>query len=977
MAFDIVATKTILKQLFPQVYQEEAEGLIAFLEAYYTWLEGSEYGQAKNLLAYRDVDTTLDEFVIHFKNKYISNLPTFTRGNIREFIKHSDDFYDVRGTEEGVRLLFSLLYDTKAKVYKPSADIIKPSDGEWYKPVYLEISLSDKNIDLVGKEIIGASSQAKAYVETVIRKMAGGQYFDVMYISNVRGNFETGERVSDDEIENAPIVIGSLNRIDILDGGRDNAVGDLFEVVSSTGRQGLARIVEVFNGTGRVDFELVEGGTGYSVNAQSIISNSVFTIGTVVGEGFRTFETVEQLLSNVSFLSANSTFAVGDTVKGYTSGTFVEQASGRVISVSQTGANGSMLVALANSYSEFVFADTLRKAGNTISAVIDTVTNKTATANVVASTSNALGVFSILNTFQANVNIRGRQSNTTANIVAFSQGTGANFTVGSITNDETVLVASDYINGVNDANVPYLHIKLNGEGSGVGFVDSVTINSGGTGYTNGAALTYVGGGQTISAITINVAGTGYANGDRLVFTSNTGIGASATLTTNSIGAIVSFTIANTGLYYSTPPVITINTVAGTSADLTAVLNHTNHANGTVTTDGAGVIVSTTGSPGSGYFYTPTITVAGGTGANLVAVMDYGYGFPKNPDGANVDIIGALLTRESMTIGTIATLSNLAPGSNYNRDPFVKVIEPRVASASKRNLVLSLANVVGSFIEGEVVNQGFNANLVQLTYTGIAGNTNFEIGEVVTQGAANGIVYYRDASIVRLANTNGTFVNTSNGTTIISGAVTVATANVANVASYTQALIVRGVVDSFSNTTLVIKRLSFNTDINANTTITGITSDAAATVVSYADDYASSVMGDNALITATVRTANGIASAVEVIDSGFGYRQDDVVSLTSANNAFVVSGVAVLEKQGHGKGSWKSTRGFLNSDKYIHDGRYYQAFSYEIQTSLSFDYYADVVKKLLHIAGTEVFGKTVIESNTNITTAIVSSSITQT
>ena len=100
-------------------------------------------------------------------------------------------------------------------------------------------------------------------------------------------------------------------------------------------------------------------------------------------------------------------------------------------------------------------------------------------------------------------------------------------------------------------------------------------------------------------------------------------------------------------------------------------------------------------------------------------------------------------------------------------------------------------------------------------------------------------------------------------------------------------------------------------------------------------------------------------------------------MVNANNIFIVTGLSDLNKQGQGTGYWKSTRGFLNSDKYIHDSHYYQAYSYEIQTSLSLDYYADLIKQILHVSGTEMFGKTVITSYVDGFDITSNSSITQT
>ncbi len=45
--------------------------------------------------------------------------------------------------------------------------------------------------------------------------------------------------------------------------------------------------------------------------------------------------------------------------------------------------------------------------------------------------------------------------------------------------------------------------------------------------------------------------------------------------------------------------------------------------------------------------------------------------------------------------------------------------------------------------------------------------------------------------------------------------------------------------------------------------------------------------------------------------------------------------------------------------YIHDGDYYQEYSYEILSKISVDRYADMFKKVMHTAGTKFFGSAVV------------------
>lgn len=120
-----------------------------------------------------------------------------------------------------------------------------------------------------------------------------------------------------------------------------------------------------------------------------------------------------------------------------------------------------------------------------------------------------------------------------------------------------------------------------------------------------------------------------------------------------------------------------------------------------------------------------------------------------------------------------------------------------------------------------------------------------------------------------------------------------------------------------------------------------------------------IKGNNAIITATAGIANGIVTAVAVVDSGYGFEPGEFVTMEKEGSPFGVTGRALVINQGKGQGRWKNTRGFLSSDKFIQDSRYYQEYSYEIQTNLNQSKYHDVVKKILHPIGTEMFGKVLI------------------
>ena len=78
-----------IESQFPALYREEGPILVAFVQSYFEWLEeeGNINYKARRLFEYRDIDSTLDEYIVYFKNKYASNLPLDTATSKKLLIK--------------------------------------------------------------------------------------------------------------------------------------------------------------------------------------------------------------------------------------------------------------------------------------------------------------------------------------------------------------------------------------------------------------------------------------------------------------------------------------------------------------------------------------------------------------------------------------------------------------------------------------------------------------------------------------------------------------------------------------------------------------------------------------------------------------------------------------------------------------------------------------------------------------------------
>lgn len=384
-----------IAQQFPSFYQDEGQTFIAFVKAYYEWLEQADvpssntFGhiyQARSLPAYRDIDTTVDEFIVQFKEKYLKNIQFDTATNKRLLVKNSLDLYRSKGTERSIDLFFKLVYGTDAEIRYPAEKIFRASDGIWEKPQYLEITASRYNVDYVGKEIIGARSGSRAFVERFIRRKTQRGYVNILYVSDIRGAFINNEVIGINvnnypqfESEKRARMVGSVDRVIIQDKGQGFEVGDIVSLESSQrGKGAMARVSEVANATGIIDFIFLDGGYGYTIDAQSLISEKVISLGNVVASNtssqyFRLFEQLVEPVINVAFTSATANLVVGDTIYRYASnGSVVGTA--KVVDLDQQEANGT--IALSHVSGTFVGAQTYYTTGNTIQFYADTIEDK-------------------------------------------------------------------------------------------------------------------------------------------------------------------------------------------------------------------------------------------------------------------------------------------------------------------------------------------------------------------------------------------------------------------------------------------------------------------------------------------------------------------------------------------------------------------------------------------------------------------------
>lgn len=316
-----------VEQQFPSFYREEGQTFIAFVKAYYEWLEttGKTTNKTRNLFSTRDIDLTADQFVENFKEKYLFGIPKEIAGNKRFLQKHILDIYRSKGSMEGLKLLFRLLYNEEIDVYIPSVDILKTSDGTWVEKRYLEISYTDFNDEFFNKIVTGGVSNATAFVESSERVYVGGRIINVLYISNISGNFQLDEKITYPGLNpaSAPRILGSPVSIDITSTVRDNEVGDTLLPSSGNGSgTGLKTLVSTVrksaSSNATIDFNIVSGGSGFTTNPVITITTGSNTTGSGATFTGVTISNTESFTYDNNFISAVSSTALNAASYGVT-----------------------------------------------------------------------------------------------------------------------------------------------------------------------------------------------------------------------------------------------------------------------------------------------------------------------------------------------------------------------------------------------------------------------------------------------------------------------------------------------------------------------------------------------------------------------------------------------------------------------------------------------------------------------------------
>ena len=213
-----------------------------FLTAYYEWMEqnGKVTERSKNLLSYKDIDTTTDEFLDYFTNDFLPYFPQDILIDKQKAIRTARELYQTKGTPASYKFLFRILYNSDFDVFYTKDAVLKASDGVWYVAKSLKLASEDSNfLNIANYRLFGETTKSIATVENAVRV---GKKMEV-FISNIRRLFQSGEfvRVVDNAnqdvyFKNGQIVPKETSGAQIL---RAKIVGQISQINVNPKNRGL------------------------------------------------------------------------------------------------------------------------------------------------------------------------------------------------------------------------------------------------------------------------------------------------------------------------------------------------------------------------------------------------------------------------------------------------------------------------------------------------------------------------------------------------------------------------------------------------------------------------------------------------------------------------------------------------------------------------------------------------------------------
>ena len=490
-------TSLLVPYQLPEFIRDNPDysNFVLFLQAYYEWLEETDNvtDRSKNLLNYKDIDSTTEEFTKYFYNDFLSYFPTEILANKTEVLKVAKQLYQAKGTPAAFQFFFRTLYNSDVEFFYTKDAVLKASAGKWYIAKSLRLASSDENfLETKNLRLFGETTKSIAVIENPIESQNKIEVF----ISDIERLFESGEfvRVVDNANQdvyflNGMIVPSNTVGAEVL---RAKIIGQISQIKISSNIRGQkyqgANTITNYPGDPVVIYGGLNSPTGHGASA---------TVGT----------TTKGALQRVSVIDGGFGYSLYD----------LTQPDYSVINITNGGGATAVISGVLNETKYF--------SGNSFYNAISTMTN-------------------------IPIDLIGLKTNIPLGVTANSKnytwnGTQKYFFANNVNANATTKL-SDSFNFTSFYTYPITAVSV--LNSGGGLTQAPTISAQSLYYTESQASSAdLGSLGILGPIQINNPGTGYRANDKIVISGGSGYAAYA----NVITVAANGAITNVAYVYST------------------------------------------------------------------------------------------------------------------------------------------------------------------------------------------------------------------------------------------------------------------------------------------------------------------------------------------------------------------------------------------------------------------------------------------
>ena len=261
----------LVSSQLPEFIQSDFPTFIAFIEAYYKFLEQDQGASEliQNARSYNDIDRTTNDFVEFFLNTYAKNIPKNLLVNNRFLIKKIKDLYEAKGSELSFKLLFRILFDTNVDIRIPFENVLRASGGNWQQNFSIRVETVSGNRNDLADRIITHTAGGVVFQTPIIRtKILTSTLTEIFLDSSLlSSSYTIGDTV---EVFQGSTLIFSgtidptTTSSSVQQTGSGFKIGQIFTINFGSGVNTIVKVIGINNVGGLTKLKILNYGHSYS-----------------------------------------------------------------------------------------------------------------------------------------------------------------------------------------------------------------------------------------------------------------------------------------------------------------------------------------------------------------------------------------------------------------------------------------------------------------------------------------------------------------------------------------------------------------------------------------------------------------------------------------------------------------------------------------------------------------------------------------